>query len=311
MNTRETFMQHVRQAVVDGNRAGTAPPLPERRGLGYQGGGDDLVARFCAELTNAGGCPHVASDSETAWHIIREIIESKAARKIVMGRGGMIDAIGLAGRCREDLDHQALEVTTIDLLHGPESREVFFGADVGISNVEHLVAETGSVVMATSPADPRSLSLLPPVHIAIAGQSQLLPDLFDLFDLFSPLTSPGKLPPSCLTLITGPSKTGDIELRLVTGVRGQGRFMWWYAGFDFIVGLTLRVRKNHHAEREAYSKKKAHPEWGGLARFFLKTENQTASSSSSQRGGHSFSSPSSSICLSWLSVISNFSVMTS
>jgi L-lactate dehydrogenase complex protein LldG len=61
------------------------------------------------------------------------------------------------------------------------------------------------------------------VHIAIADRSQLLPDLFDLFDLFSPVANLSKsTPPSCLTLITGPSKTGDIELKLVTGVHGPG-----------------------------------------------------------------------------------------
>ena len=99
-------------------------------------------------------------------------------------------------------------------------QEAFFAADVGITNVHRLIAETGTVVMATRPNEPRSVSLLPPVHIALAERSQLLPDLFDLFDLFSPLSQ--STPPSCLTLITGPSKTGDIELRLVTGVHGPG-----------------------------------------------------------------------------------------
>jgi L-lactate dehydrogenase complex protein LldG len=218
MNTRDAFLQRVRQAVTDGNRPGHSAELPQRRALGYQGGGPDPVIRFCEEMKSAGGFPHVAKNHEHAWQIVAGVIESKKARKIVMGRGGMIDQLGLAGQLRQ----KGLEVTTVDMLQGLSSRDVFFGADIGISNVAYLVAETGSVVMETSAADPRSLSLLPPVHVAIADRSQLLPDLFDLFDLFSPLSSPGKLPPSCLTLITGPSKTGDIELRLVTGVHGPG-----------------------------------------------------------------------------------------
>lgn len=216
MNSREAFLERVRQAVVEGNRAGAAPGLPERGGVGYQGGGPDAVERFCAELKSAGGQPHVAHDRDAAWHAIRQVIGARSARRILLGRGGMIDRLELAGKLRQE----GLEVTTVNA--GPGMRESFFGADVGISNVEHLVAETGSVVMATRPEDPRALSLLPPVHIAIADKKQLLPDLFDLFDLFSPVSAPGKTPPSCLTLITGPSKTGDIELRLVTGVHGPG-----------------------------------------------------------------------------------------
>jgi L-lactate dehydrogenase complex protein LldG len=60
---------------------------------------------------------------------------------------------------------------------------------------------------------------LPPVHIAVAECGQLLPDLFDLFE---PGDGQPPVPPSCLSIITGPSKTGDIELRLVTGVHGPG-----------------------------------------------------------------------------------------
>jgi L-lactate dehydrogenase complex protein LldG len=126
-------------------------------------------------------------------------------------------------------------VKTLDDLQSPLSpygrgaggeggaREDFFAAEVGITNVHRLIAETGTVVLASKPDEPRSASLLPPVHIAIADRSQLLPDLFDLFDLFSPVANLSQsTPPSCLTLITGPSKTGDIELKLVTGVHGPG-----------------------------------------------------------------------------------------
>ena len=79
------------------------------------------------------------------------------------------------------------------------------------------IAETGSVAVRARPEEPRSLSLLPPVHVVVADRSQLVPDLFDLF---AALASAGL--PSGLALITGPSKTGDIELRLVTGVHGPG-----------------------------------------------------------------------------------------
>jgi L-lactate dehydrogenase complex protein LldG len=98
------------------------------------------------------------------------------------------------------------------------SAESRFAADVGVSGVDHLVAETGSVVLASRPDQPRSLSLLPPIHLAVAHRGQLLPDLFDLLH---PARWPDGLP-SCLSVITGPSKTGDIELRLVTGVHGPG-----------------------------------------------------------------------------------------
>jgi L-lactate dehydrogenase complex protein LldG len=86
--------------------------------------------------------------------------------------------------------------------------------------VAHLIAETGSLVVESSPTEPRSLSLLPPLHIVVAGRAQILADLFDLFLSERPPHEPGL--PSCLSLITGPSKTGDIELRLVTGVHGPG-----------------------------------------------------------------------------------------
>jgi L-lactate utilization protein LutC len=219
------FLSSVRQAVVQGNQAGGAPKLPERGAVGYQGAGAEPIKRFCEELRSAGGNPHVVANQEAAWGAIRKVIDGTRARKILLGRGGMIDRLDLGDRLRRE----GLTVTATDsFTHSDEEgsnstrRDAFFAADVGISNVEHLVAETGSVVVTTGPDEPRSLSLLPPVHIAIADRGQLVADLFDLFDLFSPVDCAAKRLPSCMTFITGPSKTGDIELRLVTGVHGPG-----------------------------------------------------------------------------------------
>jgi L-lactate utilization protein LutC len=219
MSPREAFLQRVRQAVAEGNRAGAVPPMPERGKIGYQGAGPQPVERFCTELAAAGGKGYVAADRDAAMQMMQSIIQSHNARKILLSRGGAVERLDVAGKLKEI----GLDVRTTDAIPASNQREALFAAEVGISNVHCLIAETGTVVVASRPNEPRSVSLLPPVHIAIADRSQLLPDLFDLFDLFSPVSTPGKsLPPSCLSLITGPSKTGDIELRLVTGVHGPG-----------------------------------------------------------------------------------------
>jgi L-lactate dehydrogenase complex protein LldG len=115
-----------------------------------------------------------------------------------------------------------IAVVPVETLVPDAARDPFFAADVGISGVDALIAETGTVVLKARPDEPRSLSLLPPVHIAVAERGQLLADLFDLFESFPAPGGQGPALPSCVSLITGPSKTGDIELRLVTGVHGPG-----------------------------------------------------------------------------------------
>jgi L-lactate dehydrogenase complex protein LldG len=100
------------------------------------------------------------------------------------------------------------------------NRDGVFQADAGVTGVDYLIAETGSIVLSSRSDQPRTTSLLPPIHIAVADRSQLLPDLFDLFGLQNAPGSQGL--PACVSLITGPSKTGDIELKLVTGVHGPG-----------------------------------------------------------------------------------------
>lgn len=219
MSTRAAFLERVRNAVVEGNRAGDSRPLPVRGSVGYQGAGRDAIRRFCDELTAAGGVPHLAADRAAACEIVLDLVNSRGARRALLSQCEILERFEIAGQMRQ----AGIEVAVMGGLPGETSRATMFAADVGVSGVYRLIAETGTVVMATGPRQPRSVSLLPPVHIAIADTSQLLPDLFDLFDLFSPVPSPDcSLPPSCLTLITGPSKTGDIELRLVTGVHGPG-----------------------------------------------------------------------------------------
>jgi L-lactate dehydrogenase complex protein LldG len=96
-------------------------------------------------------------------------------------------------------------------------KDDLFAADAGVTGVDAAIAETGSLVAISGRERARSVNLLPPLHITLVDASQLLPDLFDWFE------QADRSMPACATLITGPSKTGDIELRLVTGVHGPGK----------------------------------------------------------------------------------------
>jgi L-lactate dehydrogenase complex protein LldG len=147
-----------------------------------------------------GAKPYVVADRDAALRQIGAILDAAAAKKVLLGAGLAIDGL--------DLEPWLLASgrTVTRLGHGPVERDALFAADVGITGVAGLLAETGSLVVRADATEPRSGSLLPPVHIAIAKREPL---------------GEGTLP-SNLVLITGPSKTGDIELKLVTGVHGPG-----------------------------------------------------------------------------------------
>ena len=97
-------------------------------------------------------------------------------------------------------------------------------ADIGITGADFAIADTGTLVLLSGPEQPRLTSLLPPVHIAILEKENIVSNIHALF---------AKLGESyeknydelctCISFITGPSRTADIELNLTLGVHGPGR----------------------------------------------------------------------------------------
>lgn len=91
--------------------------------------------------------------------------------------------------------------------------------DAGITECDALIAQTGSVMLTTRSGGGRALSVLPPHHVVIARGEQLVPDLPAAYALLHHTYGPVAWP-SMITLITGPSRTGDIERILVLGAHG-------------------------------------------------------------------------------------------
>ncbi len=91
--------------------------------------------------------------------------------------------------------------------------------DLGVTEADYLLPETGTLVLKSSAEKPRAVSLLPPIHLAIVHPEMLRPDLHQVFD-------EARHDPY-LVFITGPSRTADIELTVTLGVHGPKSLHVW------------------------------------------------------------------------------------
>jgi L-lactate dehydrogenase complex protein LldG len=87
---------------------------------------------------------------------------------------------------------------------------------VGITGTAAAIAETGTIVLSSGPGQPLSTSLLPEVHVSVISSSQIVGSLEEALQMVSIREA------SSTALITGPSRTADIEMTLTIGVHGPG-----------------------------------------------------------------------------------------
>src|SRR5262249_43619953 len=157
---RQQMLQRIREAVTAGNRAGGSPALPERGTVGYQGAGGDVVERFRAEFAAAGGHTHLVADHTAAAAVLPGLVRARAAAPPLLGGGDVLAALSIV----EPLRSAGVEVVEVGTPGKATDRDTFFRADFGLSGVDYLIAETGSVILTSWPEQPRTLSLLPPIH---------------------------------------------------------------------------------------------------------------------------------------------------
>jgi L-lactate dehydrogenase complex protein LldG len=95
-------------------------------------------------------------------------------------------------------------------------KERLFSVDAAVTAAAGAVADTGALILRPSIAEPRWMSLVPPVHIALLQAEDIFPSLGDAMQAGSWAADM----PTNMLLISGPSKTADIELILAFGVHG-------------------------------------------------------------------------------------------
>ena len=157
---------------------------------------------------------HQAKDVQEAQGIIRSILAEHAVRKAVHWEHPLLNALGIEALLRE------AGVEVISPVEGEYFARQSAQADLGITAADCMLVESGALMVSAKKGEDRSTSLLPPVHLAVVCSGQRLPAVEDLVPLWREwIRAQGRLP-SAIHLITGPSRTADIELTIVLGAHG-------------------------------------------------------------------------------------------
>jgi L-lactate dehydrogenase complex protein LldG len=208
MTAREQILGDIRRSL---KRAVGQPPLFEAAPLSAPGLRIPLTDRnlsadlFGQKFENLGGKFFRVRDTLAVIPAIAELLAQKSA---VASNSPFLRKCGITGLPQV---HSAFT-------DREELKAACAAADIGITSVDYALAATGTFVMLSSHNEARLVSLLPPAHIAIFPRSRILANLDELLSI---LPCPADQT-SSMVLITGPSRTADIEQILVKGVHGPG-----------------------------------------------------------------------------------------
>jgi L-lactate dehydrogenase complex protein LldG len=141
---------------------------------------------------------------------VAAFLRAQDCRKIAMPESALLEKVGL---------HRGLKAAGLEVRKwGEMTLDEIYDFDCGVTDVYCAVAETGSLVIRSSSQHGRSLSLVPNIYVAILEPKNFVADLVDLFEK---MKADGVAEGGGAThIITGPSKTADIEMNLVVGVHG-------------------------------------------------------------------------------------------
>ncbi len=214
------FLGHIRAAIGTAGERGVgrlasalsaASPRPEAAQSQGQ-----LLGRFLAELSLAGGSGHRVQGQAGALDALGALVRDDNIRRAVLWRHGLLTSLDVRGLLG-DAGVGCWEVSPD--VSEEERLTLMATADLGVTAVDYAVADTGSLVLCSRPGQDRLVSLLPPIHVALLPASALVSSLEELSSLLRPVLA-GSSGASNVVFVTGPSRTADIELSLTQGVHG-------------------------------------------------------------------------------------------
>ncbi|RPI24245.1 MAG: hypothetical protein EHM70_21515 [Chloroflexota bacterium] len=167
------------------------------------------IDRFLAEIRLLAG---EAQSLPTAGisAALKELVNAHMVHKAALWETPLLEQL----KVRECLLEMGVEIVS-----SSEGKYALAQCDLGVTEANGALPETGTLVLHSSDKKPRAVSLLPRVHLAILTPSALRADLHQVFE-----EAKGN---NYLVFITGPSRTSDIELTVTLGVHGPKNLHVW------------------------------------------------------------------------------------
>jgi len=170
---------------------------------------DSEITRFLGEIKKLSGVGQKLSITEIGLSL-RLLISEQNIRKATVWNTPFLKQLGIA---------EILQTLTVELISPNSDKHEMATCDLGITEADYLLPETGTLVLRSSTEKTRGVSLLPRVHLAIVHPEMLRADMHQVFAEAKDS--------HYLVFITGPSRTADIELTVTLGVHGPKNLYVW------------------------------------------------------------------------------------
>lgn len=204
-------IENVRRSV--GRTAQTPPsPRPAIYGSRQTESMEVEVESFLDEVKKLSGIGQKLTSSEVDF-ALKTLVEEQHIHKATVWETAHLRRLGIP---------EILNSSGVELVSPNASKHEMAHCDLGITEADFLLPETGTLVLYSSAVKPRAVSLLPRIHLAIVRHEMLRADLHQVFNEAKDH--------HYLVFITGPSRTADIELTVTLGVHGPRSLYVWMVG---------------------------------------------------------------------------------
>ncbi len=168
---------------------------------------EEMISKLSQNLQSAKAETYVLSDAELIDWLNAEL-PKRGINNLLMGAN-------IAKQISKDINDE-IEVLKYDDPYESWSEKLFNETDASITTTIGAIAESGSIVLHPTPEEPRLMSLVPDIHIALVYEDTI----YETFNQIITNQYWAKNMPTNALLISGPSKTADIEQVLAYGVHG-------------------------------------------------------------------------------------------